>query len=289
MSETATAPWPLVTLPVAPHIGSEWGRLLTALRVLAAEDKSLHVSGETPAEIQLGGLSEDHLDASIDALRRNHGVEVTCGPPTVAFRETIARPMDLEYRHRIGQGFVSLTFCVHPVAGLSVSIRGGEGALGTDGAAALRKGIEQVLGKGLRWGFPVVGIAISAVPAEGCADLATLRRVGEIATRQAIEQGGVVLLEPILAATVTVPNAHAEMVVADLATRRGEVLARRDDGEVSVVEMHVPLVNLFGYRNSLRELSGGLGTFTSRFACYRPAPFQIDNDPSPAAAMALRA
>ncbi len=289
MSEAETLPWPLISLSVGPRIAGEGERLLVALRALSAEDERLHVSGEPAAEIQLGGLSEDHLDATIDALRRNHGVEVTCGSPAVAFREIIAGPTQVDYRHRVGQGFVSLTLRVHPVAGLSVSISGGEGALGTDGAAALREGIEQMLGKGLRWGFPVVGVAISVVPAECCADLATLRRVGEIATRQAIEQGGVVLLEPILAAMVTVPNAHAEVVVADLAKRRGELLARRLDGEVCVVETYVPLINLFGYRNSLRAMSGGLGTFTSRFACYRPAPLQTDNDPPPAAAMALPA
>ncbi|MGQ3353815.1 MAG: hypothetical protein ACT6XY_15725 [Phreatobacter sp.] len=288
MSETPAAPWPLVNLPVSPLIESERERLLTALRALASSYPGLHVSGENTVEIQLGGISEIDLDAAIGALRRDHGIEVACGAPTVAFRETIARPMDLERRQRIGEGFMSLTFRVHSLASLSVSIIGADVALGADGAAALREGIELALGKGPGWGFQMAGMAISVVAAEGRTDAATLRRMGETATRQAIQRAGVVLLEPILAVTVTVPDASTEVVLADLAKRRGEVLAQQHDGEVSVVETHVPLINFFGYSNSLRKWSGGLGTFTSRFACYRPAPSQLQDDPPPAAAMTLR-
>lgn len=289
MREAETLPWPLISLSLAPRIAGEGARLLAALRALAAEDERLHVSGEPPAEIQLGGLSEDHLDATIAALRRDHGIDVMCGAPTVAFRETIASPSEVEYRQRVGQGFVSLTLRVKPMADLSVTISCGEGVPGDDGAAALREGIEQVLDKGLGWGFPVVGVAISVPAAEGFVEPATLRQVAAIAARQMIEQGCTILLEPIMDVTVTVPDGCADVLLADLGTRRADVLARRHDGEPAIFEALVPLINLFGYSNSLRALSGGRGSFTLRYACYRPAPRHLGRDPPPAMAAALRA
>lgn len=289
MRESEPVPWPLINLTLSPKIEGTGEHLLAALEALASEDKGLWILRQAPAEIQLGGLSEDHLDATVDALLRLHGVEVTCTALTIAFRETIARPMDMEYRRRVGESMLSLTIRVRPIASLPVTINGDAVAVGADHAAALREGIEHAVVNGPGWGLPLAGVAITALAAEARGDSAAVRRVAETATREVIERGGVVLLEPILSVMVTVPDALAALVVADLVTRRGQDVVRRQDGAASIVEARVPLIGLMGYRNSLRALTGGHATFLSRYAGYRPAPPHLDGDPSPVAAMALRA
>ncbi|PTM61748.1 TetM/TetW/TetO/TetS family tetracycline resistance ribosomal protection protein [Phreatobacter oligotrophus] len=289
MRESNPVPWPLINLTLTPRTEDALERLHTALRILAAEDERLQISSLAPAEIQLGGVSEDHLDAAVDALRRVHGVEVMCPAPTVAFRETIARPMEVECRQRVGNSMLSLTIRVEPTASLSVTVSGEAVSLGAGDAVALREGIEYAVGNGPGWGLPVAGVAITVLAAETLGDPVAVRRVAETATREAIERGGIVLIEPILSVTVTAPDAVSALVVADLVRRRGQDVVRRQDGAASVVEADVPLINLMGYRNSLREISGGLATLTSRYARYRPAPPHLDDDPPPVAAMALRA
>jgi len=88
------------------------------------------------------------------------------------------------------------------------------------------------------------------------------------------------LLEPTMSVEVTVPGSMVGMVLSDLTGRRGHVgdviFGDGDDvNSKALVRGEVPLVEILGYANSLRSLTGGEGTFTAEYKGHSPC-----DDPS---------
>ena len=100
-----------------------------------------------------------------------------------------------------------------------------------------------------------------------------------MALREALQKGGSVLLEPIMKVEVVVPDDCAGVVIGDLNLRRGQIQGRDIRGNASVITAMVPLMNMFGYVNSLRTMSRGRATFTMRFDHYADTPLPNDDPP----------
>ncbi|MGC0429892.1 translation elongation factor EF-G [Streptomyces sp. SAI-195] len=98
------------------------------------------------------------------------------------------------------------------------------------------------------------------------------RTAGRFGLRDALRASEMVLLEPVVEVTVTVPEDGLGGVLGDLAARRGRVTGSDTRGGAAVVTATVPLAELFGYATRLRSRTQGRGTFTARPTGYAPAP-----------------
>lgn len=280
----------LIEIAIEPRDERDRPRLLAALA--AHDGDGAQTVDSVSGQIVLGGSSEAELDASIAALRDRAGIVLKTGAPRIAYRETIARPIEMDTTHKkpvAGGGFefarVKLAFA--PAEGWSFA------TAAPDVPAPFLAGIEAGLAVGRRAGilagYPVVDLKATLV------DYAWHKtdsspRAFETATltafRHALTRVGS-LLEPIMLVELTVAAAFAAATRDDLYLRRGEIERRVNADDHVTFAARVPLANLLGYANSLRLSSQGTGAFRQSFSHFAETP--RPDPPDFPGAMALRA
>ncbi len=286
--EAPTVAEPVVTVAVEAVRGTDTDRLVSALARLVEEDPSLAVRTDPETgQTVLSGMGELHLEVAVEKIRRASALEVNVGRPKVAYRETVLRGVTgLVYRHVKQDGgagqFAHVVLDVAPLAAdgdqgdtfaFGSTVVGGR--VPQEYVRAVEAGCRDALAQGPLGGHQVTGVRVTltdgATHAKDSSELA-FRTAGRLALREALRASAMVLLEPVVEVTVTVPEEAVGGVLGDLAARRGRVSGSTSRTGTAVVTATVPLAELFGYATRLRSRSQGRGTFTARPTGYAPAP-----------------
>ncbi|MDX3577058.1 elongation factor G [Streptomyces sp. FL07-04A] len=299
---------PVVSVAVEARTGADADRLASALARSAEEDPSLVVRTDPETgQTVLSGMGELHLEVAVEKIRRSFGLEVAVGRPRVTYRETVARGVSgLVFRHVKQDGgagqFAHVVLDVEPLdagppaGGPHGAGSHGTGSPGADGGAAtgfafrsavvggrvpqeyvraVEAGCRDALAEGPLGGHPVTGLRVTltdgATHVKDSSETA-FRTAGRLGLREALRRCAMVLLEPVVEVTVTVPESAVGGVLGDLAARRGRVTDSTVRGGSAVVTATVPLSELFGYATRLRSRTQGRGAFSARPTGYAPAP-----------------
>ncbi|MFF5336259.1 elongation factor G [Streptomyces sp. NPDC013181] len=282
---------PVVSVAVEARRSTDTERLMAALVRLAEEDPSLVVRTDAETgQTVLSGMGELHLEVAAEKIRRDQGLDVRVGRPQVAHRETLVRGVSgLVYRHVKQDGgagqFAHVVIDVEPleadagedaVFAFHSAVVGGR--VPAEYARAVEAGCRDALAEGPLGGHPVTGVRVTltdgATHPKDSSEMA-FRTAGRFALREALRASAMVLLEPVVEVTVTVPDDAVGGVLGDLAARRGRVSGSTTRGGAAVVTATVPLAELFGYATRLRSRTQGRGTFTTRATGYAPAPAAV--------------
>ncbi|MFJ9906921.1 elongation factor G [Streptomyces sp. NPDC101152] len=273
---------PVVSVAVEARRSTDADRLATALARLAEEDPSLVVRTDPETgQTVLSGMGELHLEVAAEKLRLAHGLEVTVGRPRVSHRETVGRGVSGQvFRHVKQDGgagqFAHVVLDVEPLeSGFVFRSTVVGGRVPQEYVRAVEAGCRDALTEGPLGGHPVTGLRVTltdgATHVKDSSDTA-FRTAGRLGLREALRACAMVLLEPVVEVTVTVPEEAVGGVLGDLAARRGRVSGSTARGGAAVVTATVPLAELFGYATRLRSRTQGRGTFTTRPTGYAPAP-----------------
>ena len=285
----------LIEIAIEPKLRADRERLLAVLAQLTAEDPTFGIATDTESgQIILKGIGELHLDGKIESLKRVHNIDLTVGAPQVAFRETVTRGAERSYVHKKQSGgsgqFAGVTLVVEPNQpgkGSTFESKIVGGAVPDAYIPAVERGVESVLGAGVVAGFPVVDVKVALTDGK-YHDLDSSALAFEIAARaafrEALQKAKSVLLEPIMKVEVVTPPQYVASVIRDLILRRGRNISQQSRADADIIVAMVPLMNMFGYVNSLRSMSLGRASFTMTYDHYAPA-LSPDDDPPPAAAM----
>ena len=263
-------------------------KISQALQKLMLEDLTLKtVNDSENGQTLLYGMGDQHLDVVASKLLERYKVQIELKKPKVAFRETIRKKADVEYKYKKqsgghGQyGHVKMTF--EPSGDLETPYVFEQcvvgGAVPKNFFPAVEKGIQEGVVKGPMAAYPVVGV--KAVLYDGSYHPVDSSEMAfKTATIQAFKKGFMeaspVLLEPIVSVKVTVPDEYTGDVMGDLNKRRGRVLGMTPVGAGNqIVEADVPMTGLFGYCTTLRSMTGGRGTYEYTFARYEQAPSEV--------------
>ncbi|MFC8947083.1 elongation factor G [Streptomyces sp. WAC04189] len=274
---------PVVHVAVEARRATDTDRLASALARLTEEDPSLAVRTDPETgQTVLSGMGELHLEVAVERVRREHGLEVTVGRPGVAYRETVgAGVTGFVHRHVKQDGgagqFAHVVLDVEPreegVFEFRSTVVGGR--VPQEFVRAVEAGCRDALAEGPLGGHPVTGLRVTLTDGQthvkDSSDTA-FRTAGRFGLRDALRASRMVLLEPVVEVTVTVPEDAVGGVLGDLAARRGRVTGSETRGGAAVVTATVPLAELFGYATRLRSRTQGRGTFTARPTGYAPAP-----------------
>jgi len=279
-------PDPVIELSVEPKTKADQEKMGIALNRLAAEDPSFRVSTDHESgQTIIKGMGELHLDILVDRMKREFKVEANVGAPQVAYRESLAREVEVDYTHKKQSGgsgqFGRAKVVVTPgERGQGVifedQIKGGN--IPREYIPSVEKGMREQAESGYLIGFPIIDFTIRLVDgAYHDVDSSTVafEITGRGAMREAAEKAGIKLLEPIMKVEVVTPEDYLGDVIGDLNSRRGQIQGTDSRGNAQVVEALVPLANMFGYVNELRSFSQGRAQYTMQFSHYDEVPANV--------------
>ena len=263
--------------------GGDEEKVYSSLRRLQEEDPTIdfHRDAQTGEQI-LAGLSQVHVEVIVERLKSRFGAEVTLKPPRVPYQETIRQPAKAHGRHKKQTGgrgqFGDCHIEIEPWPEGDFefvdAIKGGVIPHGF--IPAVEKGVQEAMQEGTVAGYPVKGVRVRVYDGSyhtvDSSEMA-FKVAGSLAMKQALEQAGAVLLEPIMTVTVTSPEDTVGDVIGDLNSRRGRPLGMEPVGAgMTEIKAEVPMAEMLSYAPDLRGITGGQGEFTMEFERYEEVP-----------------
>jgi elongation factor G len=277
-------PAPVMAFAVEPKSKGDEEKVFTALRRLQEEDPTidLHRDPQTGEQI-VAGLSQVHVEVIVARLKSRFGAEVNLKPPRVPYQETIRKPAKAHGRHKKQTGgrgqFGDCHIEIEPLepgSGFEFidAIKGGVIPHGF--IPAVEKGVQEAMQEGVVAGYPVKDVRVRLYDGSyhtvDSSEMA-FKVAGSLAMKQALEQAGPVLLEPIMLVTVNAPEDSVGDVIGDLNSRRGRPLGMEPVGAgMTEVKAEVPMSEMLSYAPDLRSITGGQGEFTMDFERYEEVP-----------------
>ena len=279
-------PDPVIEVAVEPKTKADQEKMGIALSRLAQEDPSFRVSSdEESGQTVIAGMGELHLEILVDRMKREFKVEANVGMPQVAYRESLAKEVQIDYTHKKQTGGSGQFGRVKIVAtpgerGSGVEfvdeIKGGN--VPREYIPSVEKGVREVAEGGALIGFPIIDFEVRLIDgAYHDVDSSALafEITGRGAMREAASKAGIKLLEPIMKVEVVTPEDYVGSVMGDLNSRRGQPQGQEQRGAAVVINALVPLANMFGYVNHLRSFTQGRAQFTMQFSHYDEVPQNV--------------
>jgi len=284
-----TFPDTVISVAIEPKTKADQEKMGMALARLADEDPTFKVrTDEDSGQTIISGMGELHLEILVDRMRREHKVEANVGAPKVAFRETIRKMAEAEGRYiRQTGGSGNYGHCWlrvepnEPGKGYEFinAIKGG--VVPKEYIKPIDQGVQGALELGILAGFPIVDVKVTLFDGsyhEVDSNEMAFKFAGSIAFKDAARKASPVLLEPVMAVEVTVPEEFLGTIIGDINSRRGRIESMEHAAGSQVVKAMVPLKEMFGYVNDIRSSTQGRASYSMQFARYEEAPRMIADE-----------
>jgi elongation factor G len=287
--ESIHIPPAVIQLKINPLKRKDQSKLGEALSKLSNEDPSFYANyDDETEETIISGMGELHLEIIVDRIKDEFKVEVEVGEPSVAYRETITKPVEVNYKHSKQSGgkgqYAHTILHMQPNQGKGYEymniIKGG--SIPSEYIPSVSKGIVKTMEKGILTGFPVVDVKVvlldGSFHAVDSSDMA-FRICGSIAFKKGFMKAQPIILEPVMKIEVNTPDDFIGNVVGDLNKRRGKIESMRRYRKGSQkLNGFVPLSEMFGYATTLRNVSSGRANYSMEFYQYMPVTKSIQED-----------
>jgi len=279
----------VISVAIEPKTKADQEKMGMALAKLADEDPTFKVrTDEESGQTIISGMGELHLEILVDRMKREHKVEANVGEPRVAFRETIRKTAEAEgkYIRQTGgsgnYGHVKIRLEPNePGKGFEFlnEIKGG--VVPKEYIKPTEQGIREALHAGVLAGYELVDF--KAILYDGSyhdvdSNEMAFKIAGSMAFKEAAKKASPVLLEPMMAVEVTVPEEHMGTIIGDINSRRGRIEGMEHLGGSQVIKAMVPLKEMFGYVNDIRSSTQGRASYSMQFAHYEEAPRMISDE-----------
>ena len=286
--ESMVFPEPVISVAIEPKSKGDQDKMTAGLIKLAEEDPTFktYTDSETGQTI-MAGMGELHLDILVDRLKREFKVEANIGAPQVSYRETITTTAEVEGKFirqsggRGQYGHVVIRFEPNENNGYEFVDEIVGGTVPREYIPAVDKGLQEALPNGILAGYPIIDIKC-ALFFGSYHDVDSSEMAYKIAASMALKAAKdkckPVILEPIMAVDVIVPEEYVGNVIGDLTSRRGRLERQEKRGNAMSMKAFVPLSEMFGYATNLRSNSQGRGTFIMQFDHYEQCPRSIQEE-----------
>ena len=291
--ENMNFPEPVIEMAIEPVKSSDQQKMVEKLLSFANEDPSLRVScnDDDAGTIQtvIMGMGELHLEIIVDRMKREHGLDVKTGAPSVAYREKFTDSLVVDYVHKKQSGgagqFAVVKIAFSPLSDEDVESNGGDifvfedkitgGNIPREYIPSVKKALSDSMNRGVLAGYPVVNLKASLIDG-AYHDVDSSALAFELAAKGAFQKlvaAKPVLLEPVMALVVTTPQEYQGVVVADISAKNGRVDdIGSDKAGRCVISSKIALSKLFGYVGVLRSMTKGRAVFDAKFFGYEEVP-----------------
>ena len=273
----------IMSVVVEPKTKADQEKMGVALSKLAQEDPTFNVRTDVDsAQTIIAGMGELHLEMIVDRMVREYKVEANVGKPQVNYRETIRSEAEAEGK------YIRQTGCSGNYGHAKIRIEPNEpgkgyefsndtkgGVIPKEYIKPVDQGIQEAMAGGVLAGYEMVDIKVSLYDG-GYHDFDSnemaFKIAGSMAFKEAARKAKPVLLEPVMAVEVTVPEEYMGTIIGDLNSRRGRIEGMEMVGGVQAIKATVPLSNMFGYATAMRGSTQGRANFSMEFKQYEEAP-----------------
>lgn len=284
--ESMVFPEPVIRVAIEPKTRASQEKMGIALAKLAEEDPTFRAyTDEETGQVIIAGMGELHLEIIVDRLLREFKVEANIGAPQVAYKETITKAVDIDYKYskqsggRGQYGHVKIKFAPNESGkGYAFETTVTGGTVPREYFNAINDGVQGALKAGILGGYEVVDIKANLYDGsyhEVDSNEMAFKLAASMAFKEAMKKGDSVLLEPFMKVEVTVPEEYFGDVMGDINSRRGKLEGMEVVHGAQVINAHVPLSEMFGYATDLRSKSQGRGNYTMLFSHYEQVPRSI--------------
>ena len=282
-------PETVISVAIEPKTKADQEKMGVALARLADEDPTFKVhTDEESGQTIISGMGELHLEILVDRMKREYKVEANVGEPKVAFRETIRKKAAAEGKYiRQTGGSGNYGHCKlrvepnEPGMGYEFINAIKSGSVPKEYIKPIDQGVRGALELGILAGYPMVDVKVTLYDGsyhEVDSNEMAFKFAGSIAFKEAARKASPVLLEPVMAVEVTVPEEHMGVIIGDINSRRGRIEHVDRVGGSQVIKAIVPLKEMFGYVNDIRSSTQGRASYSMQFARYEEAPRMIADE-----------
>lgn len=286
--ETIYAPEPVIDMAIEPKTKGDQEKMGMALSRLAAEDPTLRVATDPEtSQTIIKGMGELHLEIIVDRMKREFNVEANVGRPQVAYREAIKRAAkDVEgkyVRQTGGRGqFGHVVIDIEPQeeqgAGFEFVNKITGGAIPKEFIGPVEKGIKEALDRGVIAGYPMVDVKVTLHDGsyhDVDSSEMSFQIAGSMALQSAVRKADPILMEPVMKVEVVTPEEYFGDVMGDINSKRGQIQGTSERGNAKVIDVFVPLSEMFGYATTLRSMTQGRAAYTMEFDHYAEVPSHV--------------
>ncbi|MDR3737197.1 MAG: elongation factor G [Acidobacteriaceae bacterium] len=287
--ESIDFPAPVIEVAVEPKTKADQEKMGMALAKLAQEDPTFKVRTDiTNGQTIISGMGELHLEIIVDRMMREYKVEANVGKPQVNYRETIRSNAEAEgkYIRQTGgsgnYGHAKIRISPNePGKGYEFSNDTKGGAIPKEYVKPIDQGIQEAMQGGVLAGYEMVDIKVSLYDGsyhDVDSNEMAFKIAGSMAFKEAARKAKPVLLEPVMAVEVTVPEEYMGTIIGDLNSRRGRIEGMEMVGGVQAIKATVPLSTMFGYATAMRGSTQGRANFSMEFKQYEEAPRSVSEE-----------
>ena len=307
--EAMVFPAPVISVAIEPKTKADQDKMGEALQKLMQEDPTFRVHTDPDTgQTLISGMGELHLEIITDRMVREFNVAANVGRPQVVYRETIRRKAEAEGKYiRQTGGRGQYGHCVITVEPFDPHRPSEEipklldkkrahwhkennlvfideivgGIIPKNFISAVEDGVFEAMEGGILAGYEMVNVAVRLNDGsyhEVDSSEMAFKIAGSMAFKEAAQRAQPVLLEPVMALEVVVPEEYMGDVIGDISARRGQVSGMDRIGGTQVIKSTVPLASMFGYATDLRSRTQGRGTFTLHFKEYAEVPREVAED-----------
>ena len=269
---------------VYPSSKADADKMTSSLARISEEDPSLQIIRDPDTlEVILCGLGDTHIEVTVEKIKRKFGIDVKLQAPKIPYKETIINTTKVEYRHKKQSGgsgqYAHVWLELSPLprgTGFEFASAVVGGVVPREYIPAVEKGVGKALTDGVLAGFPVVDLRVTLVdggyhPVDSSG--IAFEIAGGHALSKGIEQANPVLLEPVMVASITVPETFTGDVMGDLNSKRGRIQGITPIGtNTTSIEVEVPQAEMLQYATELRSQTQGQGSFTMEVHHYEEVP-----------------
>jgi elongation factor G len=282
-------PDPVISVAVEPKTKADQEKMGIALSKLAAEDPSFRVAtDEESGQTIISGMGELHLEILVDRMKREFKVEAEVGAPQVAYRETIRKSVNKEYKYAKQSGgrgqFGHVYLRIEPQEpgfGYEFVDEVKGGVIPKEFIQPVNKGVQESMARGIQAGYPVEDVKVTVYDGSyhdvDSSEMA-FKLAGSMGFRDGCREANPVILEPLMKVEVEVPEDYMGDVIGDVAKRRGQVSGMDDRAGNKIVNAFVPLSEMFGYSTDLRSMTQGRATYAMEFDHYDEVPSNVSKE-----------
>lgn len=282
-------PDPVISVAVEPKTKADQEKMGIALQKLAQEDPSFRVgTDEESGQTIISGMGELHLEIIVDRMLREFKVEAEVGKPQVAYRETIRKAVEQEYKYakqsggRGQYGHVYLRLePMEPGTGYEFvnEIKGG--VVPKEYIPAVDKGCQEAMQGGVLAGYPVEDVRVTLFDGsyhEVDSSEMAFKLAASMGFKEGARKAGAVILEPIMKVEIETPEEYMGDVIGDVNKRRGQVNNMSERGGNKIIDAFCPLSEMFGYSTDLRSQTQGRATYSMEFDHYDEVPKNVSEE-----------